>query len=347
MSSSISSSEHPVTTGPAGFSWRQFGLRTVLATAGLFIGVSLFLILFDPYDTGRLTWQRQTGIAATGPWAANASRARNPAFNAAITGNSRMQMLEPAALDRLTGASFVNLVVQGTSWPEQTLILDRFIKNHPSPQGLVIGLDESWCEISPQTKPFPEWLYAASDRDYLRGLIRMKSLERVWPQFMYLLGLAKGSRPDGFDDYTAYYLAIGGEEAEALAKRLALPRPVNSRNPENVFPAADRLEQSLKTVPEDASVILTWMPVFQTHLPEPGSAADKTIELCKARFSQIAQKRKATAIVDWQIDRQENRDSANYYDQIHYRRALADLFTQDIGQAMISSGKAGSSDQAR
>ena len=91
MSSSISSSD---ATRP----WRRFAALLVLCTAGLIAGIVGVAYAIDPYDSGRSTLFQKRGVRVQGPRTAAASRGRDPAFDAAIVGNSHVQLLSPERL---------------------------------------------------------------------------------------------------------------------------------------------------------------------------------------------------------------------------------------------------------
>ena len=57
-------------------------------------------VVIDPYDTGRFPTFIEPGVFDGGSRTANASRGRDPRFNAAVFGNSRGQLLDPAKLSR-------------------------------------------------------------------------------------------------------------------------------------------------------------------------------------------------------------------------------------------------------
>ena len=70
------------------------------------------------------------GISDESPRTANASRGRDPQFNAAVFGNSTGQLLKPAELSQATGARFVQLTVPGTGPREQLALLRLFVRHH-------------------------------------------------------------------------------------------------------------------------------------------------------------------------------------------------------------------------
>ena len=57
----------------------------MLGAAVLLIGILGAAYAIDPYDTGRSGLLKKPGVRPQGPRTANASRGRDPAFNAAVS----------------------------------------------------------------------------------------------------------------------------------------------------------------------------------------------------------------------------------------------------------------------
>jgi hypothetical protein len=90
---------------PAATNWHAsiitFALTLILSA----LVIEATLAALDPYDTGRFAFTplwHDRGIAN------NASRGRDTAFNSAIFGSSRMDMVQPKLLDKATGLRFVS-----------------------------------------------------------------------------------------------------------------------------------------------------------------------------------------------------------------------------------------------
>src|SRR5689334_2395430 len=93
--------------------WRRFVLRFVVVFAATLAAVLCFVILVDPYDSGRFPSVGITGTADVSQRTLNVGLGRSQKFNAAIFGNSHGQLLDPERLSRATGLSFVQLTVPG------------------------------------------------------------------------------------------------------------------------------------------------------------------------------------------------------------------------------------------
>src|SRR5918993_2049866 len=143
-SSSISISD-PAGSDLAG-TWRRFSLVFALSAAAALAGLVSLAYAVDPYDSGRSRLFAKAGVRPQGPRTAGASRGRDPAFDAAIIGNSHIQLLSPERLNALTGLSFLQLSIIATGPKEHLPVLDWFMLQHPEARALVIGADRLWCE---------------------------------------------------------------------------------------------------------------------------------------------------------------------------------------------------------
>jgi hypothetical protein len=136
----------------------------------------------DPFDTGRSPLFQKAGVRPQGPRTAGASRGRDPAFNAALFGNSRIQLLSPERLNALTGLFFVQLSVPGTGPKEQLTLINWFMRHHPEALAVVIGADKTWCTADAAMRgehAFPYWLYSADVLEYARGLLRFDVIQKM------------------------------------------------------------------------------------------------------------------------------------------------------------------------
>src|SRR5215204_4590152 len=141
--------------------WRRFARDFVIGATAILGSLLAIVYALDPFDTGRPGLFAKAGVRPQGPRTAGASRGRDPAFNAAVIGNSHVQLLSPERLGALTGLSFVQLTIPATRPKEQFAVIGWFMRHHPDARALVIGADNHWCTPDPAIpieKPFPFWL---------------------------------------------------------------------------------------------------------------------------------------------------------------------------------------------
>jgi hypothetical protein len=313
-------------------------LTLVLGAAALTVGTLATAYVLDPFDTGRSPLVDKPGVRPQGPRTAGASRGRDQAFDAAVIGNSHIQLVSPERLTDLTGLSFVQLSIVATGPKEQFPVIEWFLRHHPRPRALVIGADRLWCEpelASWNNAPFPFWLYSLGAFDYGRGLLRYKVLEELPSRIAYLLSKqAPRARPDGYWDYEPSYLAAG--YMTDPARRAALERRSDDyiRNATGRFPAVDRLRDVVRRLPAATAVVIVVPPTYRALLPAPGSAGDAANRACKIALEGALAGRADSAVLDWRRDRPELHDPDHFFDWTHYRRPLAEKVEREIADAI-------------
>ncbi|MBM6594622.1 hypothetical protein [Microvirga pudoricolor] len=339
MSSSISSSE------PVRSPWGGFALTLVGVAVALLVAILAFAYAVDPYDTGRSSLFEKVGVRPQGPRTAAASRGRDEAYNAAIFGNSHIQLLSPERLKQSTGLDFVQLSVPASGPKEQLVLIDWFLRHRDkAPEAIVISADEEWCTLDPtmaNKKPFPFWLFSANPLDYARNLLRYDILEEVPRRLGYVFGDEERARPDGYWNYEPEYRNLGYATDPTLRQRLE-KRPesdsqVLDQDPmagQRHFPAADSLKALAGSLPARTRLVVVFPPNYKNYLTLPRTARGYQDQACKAALRSALGDRPRTALIDWRVDRPENRDPDLYFDLTHYRLPIAHLVEADIAGAL-------------
>lgn len=319
--------------------WLRFARITVAGAAALLLGYLTLAFAIDPYDSGRSTLFSVGAVRPQGPRTALAMRGRDPAFTAAIVGNSHIQLIEPAKLSAATGLPFVNLSVPATGPGEQLLVLDWFLHHHPTPSALVIAADEYWCTDDPalpNAKPFPFWLLANRTSDYLRGLLRFSVAQEVAGRIGWLMRRHRKTAPaDGWWDYEPDYLRLGYvDDPRLVAERETKPPAAPDPHRGGPFPAANAFARALRSVPPTTPVVLLFPPIYAAGLPAPGSPREAAEHACKAAIAEALSGHRPHAVLDWRRPRPELADPALFFDQTHYRHPLAAQVLRDIADAL-------------
>jgi hypothetical protein len=341
MNSSISSSE--AAAQHDGALWRRFAVTFVVCTLAVLVGIMALAYVLDPYDSGRSVLFERTGVRPQGPRTANASRGRDPAFDAVVVGNSRIQLLAPERLNQATGLTFVQLAVPGSGPKEHMTLINWYLRHRkPPPRALVVSVDDLWCTSDPNLtndKPFPFWLYSADPLDYARGLMRFEVLEELPRRLAYLFRIdLERARPDGYWDYEPEYTALGYPTNPEIRKRLenkpyaAAERfkrdPLEGRRR---FPAAERFREIAASLPAETALVLVMPPAYTNLQPPPRTEKAFQDQACKAAIVAAAQQvHPRTAVVDWRVDRPENRNPDLFFDQMQYRLPIARLIERDV-----------------
>ena len=319
--------------------WRGFARTLLLSVAGLFAGYLALAVPVDPYDTGRSELLSRGAVRPQGPRTASAVRGRDPAFTGAVIGNSHIQLIEPAALSRLTGIPFVQLSVPATGPTEQFALLGWYLQHHARPDAIVLSADAFWCADDPSFPSehgFPHWLIGKWPA-YLRGLIRFSAAQETVNRLGWLLSPRhKTAAADGWWDYERNYLSQGfGVDP---TKKAALERPVGPEvEPRHggPFPIAGRFRAELARIPARTAVVVVFPPVYARGEPPPGSPRARAEAACRAQVRSVLAAHPLSAVVDWRDGRPESADPDQFFDQTHYRLPIARTLTTEIGAAIV------------
>ena len=311
---------------------RRFIKSLAGAAALLGAAAAVFLLAADPYDRGHGLFA-VGGTLENGPRTGDASRGRDPAFNAAVIGNSHAQMLSPQGLDAAApGAAVVQLSVPGSGPREHFALLDWFARNHGAQaRAVVIGVDQFYCAGDTAMKlahPFPFWLYDADPLTYGANLFRGRALRSAARRLLLIAGRKPPVRPDGFRDYSGDYTP--NDTWRRTAETMRTP---GYWNQSGAFPVIDLLAEKLRALPAQTRVILYVPPIFAEGLPV--TQADMAGErACVAALERLAVARGRTRVVDLRRDTPETRDPLNFLDMTHYAKPLAQAAEIRIGAAL-------------
>ncbi|WP_183435088.1 hypothetical protein [Methylobacterium sp. R2-1] len=321
--------------------WAAFARLFVRTVVGLIAGYLAVAVLIDPYDSGRSTVLSAGAVRPQGPRTAAASRGRDPTFEGAVFGNSHIQLVEPARLTAATGIPFVQLSVPATGPGEQLALLAWFLRHHPAPEAIVLSVDDYWCTDDPalpNDKPFPFWLYSHEPLDYLRGLLRFSVAQEVVGRIGWLFGpRRKRATADGWWDYEPDYLKLGALDGERFRAARETPVPdtpaAGKAGPD--FPAAERLGTALAALPAETAVVMVFPPVYTAGLPRPDTPRDRAETACRQAMTTAVQRHGRSALVDGRRERPALHDPALFFDQTHYRHALARPLADEIAATIL------------
>jgi len=302
--------------------WRGFVVRFVAVFFAALAVVLAFIVLVDPYDSGRFPSIGLVGISDTTQRTADVSLGRSDRFTAAVIGNSHGQLIDPERLTQLTGLSFVQLAIPGVDAPEQLAILHWFIRHHARVGALVLATDARWCSDNPQPwKWFPFWLYGDSDFQYLVNSLNSRSAGAGIRRIKNALGLLHPSDPRGYDDYER---GIGPDY------KFDFPTPPSPPAfdlstvdlGERKFPAIDQLAAELAAVPADTAIVILFPPQYYSTLPRDAQTA-AVLAACKARLARLATGAPHRGFLDFLVYSDLTRERGNFDELEHYRARVA------------------------
>jgi len=315
---------------PAAASWVRFAGSFIAALFGIFALSFLFILVTDPFDRGHPVSLLPAGVLDENPRTANVSRGHDPRFNAAIFGNSHVQLIDPDRLSGFTGFQFVQMSTPAAGSREQTALMQWFMRNHPSIRAMVVGIDDRWCEQDsalPLTHPFPFWLYG-SDLNYFMRVVSTRSLEHGWRRLRIARDASPVTDPSGYWDY---------EQPGRWAARPPAPadRPPVDLSPASTtdmeFPALDQLESVSAQLPADTMIVLVMPPVYYTSLPAADSAEARQMAGCKFDLLRRAAQRH-WHFIDFYSDTPLSHDPENFWDATHVRMNIARVMEMRIAE---------------
>ncbi len=316
----------------------------MLATAiGLVAAVYAFVVLVDPWDTLPLS-----PPALRVPISSNArysfpALARSPRFDSIVLGTSTARLLVPTQLDGPFGAHFANLAMNSATAWEQVQLLHVFLRAHPAPRAVLIGLDQQYCgPDAPETtpRPFPGWMYSPNRWLGYRQMFTPYAVQEAANQFAVLTRLRRPTY--GTDGYTRFvpddaaYDPVRVDAAFArwppLDPTLAVPgEPV-------ALPALTRLTEALAAIPPSTRIVLFFVPLHLSQQGAPGTRDAVRWAACKAAVVALAKAGAGRAtVLDFLWASPITTDRANYWDPLHYRVAIAARLAQSLASGVGDS----------
>ncbi len=310
--------------------WRRFAL-TFLGVFGAVGVLYLALLVIDPYDTGRFPTFMKPGVIDEGQRTSNASHGRDPRFTAAVIGNSRGQMLDPAKLSAATGMEFVQLTTPASGPVEQMTMLRYFMQYHHRIDAIILTIDERWCghdQSLPIILPFPFWLYRGN-AEYLEHFFSTRALTFAARRIKMELELVPADDARGYQDYeTGHYRNFRPGPLQHVEPPVVAPL-------DTPFAGFDLLDPVLVELPATTHVVFLMSPVYQEFLDRelaPQIIAD--LPRCKAEVAERAAARPNTSFLDYLHESAISHDAENFMDTQHYRLNIARLLEARIAEVL-------------
>lgn len=322
--------------------WRRFCLAALLAIIVAGGSLYLFIVTVDPWDMLPLS-PRLARIPIT----SNArytmpALARDPRFDSVILGTSTSRLMQPAVLDPALGAHFLNMAMNSASPWEQARELDVFLRHHPSPRIVMIGIDAAWCHLHPGSlttpnRPWPEWMYGHPAWQGYLHMASLFALQEAANQFLWLAGLkAQRFGSDGYTSFVPPDSQYDPARVQVIFSHWGPPD--NSPAPPGMAdtpPASMELLAAMVGRMPASTIKILWFPPGSSSLHGvAGSVAAARLQACRAGIRQLAERTPQTLALDFNRDTSvtENRD--NFWDPLHYRQPVAHRVMADIAAAI-------------
>ena len=119
------------------------------------------------------------------------------------------------------------------------------------------------------------------------------------------------------------------------------PPPATSAALRDVFPWVSDLDEVIRKLPADVSVVVLVPPTAAPTVPQPGTAEATEREACNMALRQTVAGRPHSNFINYRVDNALTRDHANFIDYIHYRSKIA----RKIGAGIVASLRDGETAQ--
>jgi len=335
MSSSISSSDPGA--------WRRF-FRLAAGTAAVAVAiVYAFVVIVDPFDTLPLSPAFDRSPVASNARFAFPALARSDRFDSALFGTSTSRLLRPAALDPLFGTRMANLSMNDATVHEQLRLMRVFLRAHPRPRVIMLGMDVRWCVTGPDyqvytPRPMPEWMYEDNPWVGYREMLNLYAIETAGQLF----GILTGMKPEtyGRDGYTRFVPPDEAYDREKVARNLRaagplIPPGVRSGAPETWrYPALDDLRALLADVPGETRVVLFFVPYHRVLQVAPGQEGAAVWAECKRRAAALAGSLPRGIAVDFMRPSEITSEDDHYWDALHFTTGIADRLALGLAAAV-------------
>ncbi|MFO1023741.1 MAG: hypothetical protein U1E70_01040 [Acetobacteraceae bacterium] len=319
--------------------WRRFFWSAVGTAAGAVGVIFLFVALVDPWGVLPLSLPADRIPVTSNQRFAYPMLARSTRFDSAIIGTSTSRLLRPETLDKAFGAHFVNLAMNDATVLEMASIYDQFLRAHPAPKVVVVGLDVRWCvtgddyeKLTP--RPFPAWMYEGSPWRGYAHLLNLYAVQEAGKAAGVLSGF---KAPDqGADGYTRFVPPDAAYDRPRVQKKLqeysvSIPSGARTGPPAGWrYPTQEVLREMLDRLPPATLKVLYFVPYNRRMLPVPDTEVADVWAECKRRAAALAQAVPHTVVVDFLRRSPFTNDDDNYWDGMHTTVTAADRLVQDL-----------------
>jgi len=323
--------------------WTQTFALAALTLAAMLLG---FIVALDPYGVRVRAGQPARPLMDLNQRFMYPQIVKSGAFDSAVIGTSTLRLLDPQILSKGLSARFANLGMNAATPWEQTQLAGLFARKVASPDTVIWGIDQTWCEADATDearrltpRPFPPWLYDDSAWNDWPKQLNFTTLEIALRLAAHRLGLQpQRLRGDGYEVFTppegTYDLArarfhLYRDHAPDLAPQVPAAEVPAAERASWRFPALAWLEQGLAAFPATTRRLIVLPPVHAGAMPREGTAAWQRFAACKAEIAAIAARQNAV-VADYAHPSALTREDSNYWDPAHYRLPIARRIEADL-----------------
>jgi hypothetical protein len=329
-------------------SWGSFLKWFCWSLCGSLVCLVIAIWIIDPFGNLPFSPPLKYQPIATNQRYSYPGIARDPAFNSAILGTSTVHLLRPDIFNEVMGARFANLSMSSARAYEQARLFEVFLRHHPNPNTLIIGLDIVWCTVEEKLtkytfRRFPEWMYDDNPWNDVLHFFEVRTITTLIRKSGTFLGLRKSNfHNDGYYPFVPsaneYDLdkvrrSIYGTSKPAAVKTAVTPAPkVSFKSASWTYPSHALLENILNRLPKNTRKVLVFVPYHQHYQPDANSLSGAQVHECKKRVAAIAKAYPNSVVLDFMIPSPITKRDENYWDPLHYRVSVADRLAELIAQ---------------
>jgi hypothetical protein len=334
MSSSTSSSETDA--------WHRFTVMQICATSAVVAILYAFVAVVDPWNMLPLSPPLDRAPVTSNQRFAYPSLALSDRFDSAIIGTSGVRLLRPTLLNDLFDAHFVNLAMNAATPWEQGQIARLFLRAHPKPKRIILGVDYSWCarrdnipKLTP--RPFPNWMYDGSAWHGYLELLNLYAITEAGKEAGVLMRLKREDK--GRDGYEVFVPPDDRYDPTRVAARLraakiVAPGEPGAGPPETwYYPAFDELLPIIRMVPRGTPFMLVFVPYNHFVIPPPGHPGEAIWSECKRRMARLSATFPGVQAIDFMRHSPITDDDSGYWDEGHVRVGVADRMARELASA--------------
>lgn len=334
-------------------SWSRYIRFVLIAIATIGGAFYTFILILDPYQNVPFAPHFDRAPVSTNQRFAYPALARNPAFDGAIIGTSTARLLDPARLNALLDARFLNMAMNSATAYEQTRIYELFLRHHQNARYVIFGVDETWCNraatIERYTfRSFPEFMYDENQWNDLLYLFNDKALENAVRMLELLRGKREPKyRPDGYrnftDDFGPYGIDAVRERlyGSTLREHVDVAIGPSLTQPSWNYPLLELFGDLLSRAPKGARTVLLFPPLHAHYV----SNSIANLRECKGRIAALLQNIDNVNVLDFLHLSAMTRTDTNYWDPLHFTTEIAQILEKDI--ALVLQGAESASEFAR
>lgn len=329
--------------------WKKYWriLKTTIIATFLFVCVCVYVV--NPYGDIPFAPPFENAVMASNQRFSYPSVARDPRFDSAVFGTSTSRLLQPEKLNAAFGGTFANLAMNSATAYEQYRISQVFLRNHPQPKTIIVGIDNVWCHVTEKLvkytfRPFPEWMYDDNAWNDIPELLSFKTLEITGRKIGYLLGM-RDSKYDitGYRDFLPPASEYDLDRARQHIYGSVTPKSHDvSRNSVQIsnqvredwnYPSHALLNDFLSALPAETRKVLFFVPYHNYQQAVEGTHAWYQQQECKSRVAEMVTAVPNATLADFMISSPLTTVDQNYWDPLHYSAEMSVKVVSDLKQA--------------